>query len=133
MLGSILGDLRLLGRKRLGPGTRELTLVLEIGMANRRLSLQVKLLLSHTHLLCSQNRHCELSFSQCASLGEGVAGPGGRGLVHRAFPGLAVSLVFWAQWLEACRWHRGRGGGDGQVPLASVTIRVREMDRDLFL
>lgn len=60
-------------------------------------------------------------------------------LTSQSFPGLAVSLVFWGQWLGACGWRfsgtgdRGRGGGDGQVLLASVTIRVGEMDRDLFL
>lgn len=55
----------------------------------------------------------------------------------QSFPGLAVSLVFWGQCLGACRWlfsgTGDRGRGDGQVLLASVTIRVREMDRDLFL
>lgn len=69
----------------------------------------------------------------------GRGGARREGFTSQSFPGLAVSLVFWGQWLGACRWlfsgtgDRGRGGGDGQVLLASVTIRVGEMDRDLFL
>lgn len=63
MLGSILGDVRLLGRKRLGPGTRELTLVPEIGVTNGRLSLQVKLLLTAELVSSGKALDTRVSFS----------------------------------------------------------------------
>lgn len=55
--------MRLLGRKRLGPGTRELTLVPEIGVTNGRLSLQVKLLLTAELVSSGKALDTRVSFS----------------------------------------------------------------------